>query len=337
MLMNWSLGNYWYLLLLLLLPLIGYFIIHYVRWKSKRRNIFAEDRFQDSLFEKTSSFAKLFPVLYLLGFLLLIFALIDVLGGKEEITVTQSVSNTIFVLDVSNSMNAQDIEQSRLDEAKNIIINSLQKMTTDRVGLVVFAGDAYSVMPLSNDYSAAETYLAGIETSVVQNQGTDFLKAMEVAAQKFKNINKGSKNVVLISDGEDNEGHEEEAIDLAKKQGIKVTTIGVGTEEGAPIPEYYYGQLMGYKSDMYGETVVSRLQTKALANIASSTGGNYFNGNNLEDAINQLTAELQKNTGESSTTINSQSSVHYYQYFLAVSVALFFIIYLFNPKKDFNL
>ena len=337
MLMNWSLGNYWYLLLLLLLPVIGYFIIHYVRWKSKRRNIFTEDRFQNVLFEKTSWFAKIFPILYLFGFLFLIFAIIDLLGGKEEISVTQNVSNTIFVLDVSNSMNAQDIQPSRLDEAKNIIINSLQKMTNDRVGIVVFAGDAYSVMPLSTDYSAAETYLSGIETSVIQNQGTDFLKAIEVAAQKFKNINKGAKNVVLISDGEDNEGHEEEAIDLAKQQGIKVTTIGVGTEEGAPIPEYYYGQLMGYKSDMYGETVVSKLQTKALTNIASSTGGNYFSGNNLEEAINQLIANLEKSTASSSTTISSQSSIHYYQYFLAVSVLLFFLIYLFNPKKDFNL
>lgn len=335
--MNWSLGNYWYLLLLLLLPIIGYFIIHYVRWKGKRRNVFAEDRFQDVLFEKTSGFAKIFPILYLLGFLFLIFSIIDLLGGKEEISVTQNLSNTIFVLDVSNSMNAQDIQPSRLDEAKNIIINSLQKMSNDRVGIVVFAGDAYSVMPLSSDYSAAETYLAGIETSVIQNQGTDFLKAMEIASQKFKNISKGSKNVVLISDGEDNEGHEGEAIDLAKKQGIRITTIGVGTEDGAPIPEYYYGQLMGYKSDQYGETVVSKLQTKALNNIASSTGGTYINGNNLEEAISSLNSELQKSTGSSTTTISSQSAVHYYQYFLAVSVFFFLMIYLFNPKKDFNL
>lgn len=299
--------------------------------------MFAEDRFQEVLFEKTLWFVRLFPILYLLGFLFLILSIIDLLGGKEEISVTQNVSNTIFVLDVSNSMNAQDIQPSRLDEAKNIIINSLQKMTNDRVGIVVFAGDAYSVMPLSSDYSAAETYLSGIETSVVQNQGTDFLKAIEVASQKFKNINKGSKNVVLISDGEDNEGHEEEAINLANKQGIKITTIGVGAEEGAPIPEYYFGQLMGYKSDLYGETVVSKLQTKALSNIASSTGGSYFNGNNLDEAISHLTTELQKNTGSSSTTISSQSAVHYYQYFLAVSVFFFLVIYLFNPKRDFNI
>jgi len=335
--MNWSLGNYWYLLLLLLLPVIGYFIIHYIRWKNRKRNLFAENRFQNVLFEKTSGFAKLFPILYLLGFLFLIFSIIDLLGGKEEISVQQNVSSTIFVLDVSNSMNAQDIQPSRLEEAKNIIINSLQKMSNDRVGIIVFAGDAYSVMPLSSDYSAAETYLQGIETSVIQNQGTDFLKPIQIAAQKFKDITKGSRNIVLISDGEDNEGHEDEAINLAKKQGIRVTAVGVGTEEGAPIPEYYFGQLMGYKSDMYGETVVSKLQTKALRNISSSTGGNYLDGNNLENTVNNLIDELRKNTGSSSTSISSQSAVHYYQYFLGASLFFFLLIYLFNPKRDFNL
>ena len=335
--MSWYLGNYWYLLLLLLLPVIGYFIIHYIRWKSKRRNIFAEDRFQDVLFEKTSWFAKVFPLFYLLGFLFLIFAIIDLLGGKEEINVTQNVSSTIFVLDVSNSMNAQDIQPSRLEEAKNIIINTLQKLSNDRVGIIVFAGDAYSVMPLSSDYSAAENYLLGIETSVVQNQGTDFLKPIQIAAQKFKNITKGSRNIVLISDGEDNEGQQDEAVSLAKKQGIRITTIGVGTEGGAPIPEYYFGQLMGYKSDLYGETVVSKLQTKALRTIASSTGGNYLEGNNLENTVDQLITELHRSTNSTTSVISSQTAVHYYQYFLAVSVFFFLMIYLFNPKKDFNI
>ena len=335
--MNWYLGNYWYLLLLLLLPVVGYFMLHYIRWKNRRRNVFAESQFQDELFDKTSRFARFFPVFYFLAFLFLIFSIIDLLGGREEISVQQSMSNTIFVLDVSNSMNAQDVQPSRLEEAKNIVINALQKMNNDRVGIIVFAGDAYSVMPLSNDYSAAETYLQGIETDVVQNQGTDFLKPIQIAAQKFRSISKGSRNIVLISDGEDNEGHEEDAINLAKKEGIRITTIGVGKEEGAPIPEYYYGQLMGYKSDMYGETVVSKLQTKALKNLSSSTGGSYLDGNNLDQAINNLLAELHKNTTSSTSSISSQSAVHYYQYFLVVSVLFFLLIYLFNPKRDFSL
>ena len=196
--MNWYLGNYWYLLLLLLLPLLGIIMFQYLKWKNRKKNVFAEARFQEELFEKERGFSKVLPVLYLLGTLFLILSIVDLLGASEEIKSKQKMNNVIFLLDVSNSMNAQDIQPSRLDEAKNIIINSLQKMTNDRVGIVVFAGNAYSVMPLSTDYSAAETYLAGIETSVIQNQGTDFLKAMEIASQKFKNISNGSKERIYI-------------------------------------------------------------------------------------------------------------------------------------------
>lgn len=337
--MDWSLGNYVYLLLLLLLPLVGLLIIGYIRWKNRKRNAFAESRFQETLFEKSSWFSKIFPVLYLLGFLFLIFSIIDLLGGKQEIKVQQKTNNVIFVLDVSNSMNAQDVQPSRLEEAKNIIINSIQKMKNDKVGIIVFAGESYSVMPLTTDYSAAETYLSGIETSVVQTQGTDFLKALEITVQKFKYVSKGSRNVVLISDGEDNEGHEQEAALLAKQEGIKITTVGVGTEEGAPVPEYYFGQLMGYKSDMFGETIVSKLQTKALKDLSATTGGTYIDGNNLDNAISNLLSDFNNasNNGSFTTVIDSQTAVHYYQYFLAVSLFCFALIYLLNPKKDFNI
>jgi Ca-activated chloride channel family protein len=97
---------------------------------------------------------------------------------------------------------------------------------------------------------------------------------MEVAAAKFKNVNKGARKVILLSDGEDNEGNDAAAIRLANKEGIMITTVGIGTEEGAPVPEYSFGQLMGYKSNMNGETVISKRQTEALHKIAESTGGN---------------------------------------------------------------
>lgn len=335
--MNWYLGNNSYLLLLLLLPLIGYFLVHYIRWKQKKRNVFAEESFQSNLFEKVGFFTKLFPVLYFVAFLFLIFAMIDLLGGKQEIKSEQKMSNVIFLLDVSNSMNAQDVQPSRLEEAKNIITNSLQKMANDRVGIVVFGGDAYSVMPLTTDYSAAQNYISGIETNVMPTQGTDFLKGMQMAVKKFASIPKGARKVVLISDGEDNEGNEGAAINLAKKEGISVITIGIGSDEGAPVPEYYYGQLMGYKLDRNGETVVTKLQNKSLKSIANATGGAYLLGNDLDEAVKGVLSNIKNNSSSSSLIVSSQSSEHYYQYFLAVSVIFFLMIYLFNPKRDFNI
>ena len=316
--MNFSLGNIWYLLLLLLLPVIAWLLFGFKKWKSERRNIFAETQFQEDLFPKNHQFSKFFPVLYLLAFVFLILAMVDFLGGKEEMKIQQKVNSVIFLLDVSNSMNAQDVQPSRLEQAKNILINTIQNLGDDKVGIVVFAGDAQSIMPLTTDYSAAETYIGAIETTTIGKQGTDFLKAIEVATEKFKNVPKGARKVVLISDGEDNEGNDKAAINEA------------------PIPIYEFGQLMGYKTDVLGETIITKRQTEALMSLAFDTKGEYVDGNDMEAAVNKIVLQLRNQKGASETLVNTQSAVHYYQWFLGISLFIFVIIFLFNPKKDFN-
>lgn len=335
--MDWYFGNYWYFSLLLLLPLLGRIMYVHLKWRNKKRNLFAEHRFQEQLFEKPSSFLKILPTIYLLAFSFLVLSIVDVLKGSEEIKTNQKMNNVIFLLDVSNSMNTEDIQPNRLEEAKNIIINTLPKMKNDRVGLVVFAGEAQSIMPLTTDLNAANTYIDGIETNIIKVQGTDFLKGIETTAEKFKTISKSARKVVLISDGEDNEGNDDAAIREAEKQGITVVSVGVGTEEGAPVPEYMLGQLMGYKNDINGETVISKRQTQALKKIADKTGGTYIDGNNLEEASAQIIAALKKNNSSGTVLVKSQNALHYYQYFLAIALFLFFLIYLFNPKYDFNI
>ncbi|AZA77437.1 VWA domain-containing protein [Chryseobacterium sp. G0186] len=334
--MSWSLGNYWYLLLLLLLPLLASFLIRFLKWRNKKREIFAASQFHDQLFEKSSGFTRFFPVLYLLGTLFLIFSIVDLLNGSEEVKTNQKLNNVIFMLDVSNSMNAEDIDPSRLTEAKNLMIGTMQKMKNDKIGIVIFAGQATSIMPLTTDYNSAETYISGIETNSMQIQGTDFLKGMQVAVGKFKNVNKGSRKVILLSDGEDNEGNDNAAIRLANKEGITITSVGIGTEEGAPVPEYVFGQLMGYKTDVNGGTVISKRQTEALKKMAESTGGNYIDGNNINEAPDRIIDAVNKKSSGSETLVKSQNANHYYQYLLAVSILFFFLIYIFNPKNDFN-
>jgi len=334
---NWYLGNYWYLLLLLLLPLLGIVLFNYVKWKNRKKNVFAEARFQNELFEKKSGFSKILPLLYLIATLFLILSIVDLLSGSEEVKSKQKMNNVIFLLDVSNSMNAQDVEPNRLDEAKNIMVQTMNKMRNDKVGIVVFAGEASSIMPLTTDFTAAETYIGGIETNVMKIQGTDFLNGMRTVADKFKNVAKGSRKVVLLSDGEDNEGNEKAAIKLANKEGISVISVGIGSEEGAPIPEYVFGQLMGYKTDVSGQTVISKRQVNALQNIANETGGTYVDGNNLDNATSQIIDGLSKTSTSSESIVKSNNAIHYYQYFLAVSLFFFLIIFLFNPKREFNI
>lgn len=335
--MNVYLDNYWYLLLLLLVPVAGWLLYRFISWRKKKRAAFAESRFREDLFGSGHRFSGLFPMLYLGALSFLILALMDPLGGSEEIKTQQKLNNVIYLLDVSNSMNAEDLEPNRLSQAKNIMLNSLQNLTNDRVGVVVFAGDATSVMPLTTDYTAAETYIEGLETSVIKIQGTDFGAAMKTAVQKFKNVPKGARQVVLLSDGEDNEGNDDAAARLAEKEGITITAVGIGGDEGAPVPEYIYGQLMGYKIDASGQTVISKRQEKALRNLASRTGGEYIDGNNMENAVKEVNGALAGRTSGTSVYVKSQNATHYFQYFLAVSVLLFALLYLFNPKRDLNI
>ncbi|QOR73687.1 Ca-activated chloride channel family protein [Cruoricaptor ignavus] len=334
--MNFYIDNYRYLLLLLVPALAGLLLLRFIRWRKAKQDAFAEPRFREAIFGKAGRFRKLFPMLYLAALLFLIFSIIDFLAGSEEAIAKQKVNNLVFALDLSNSMNAEDVEPSRLAQARNIITNSLDKFQNDRVGIVVFAGQAASVMPLTTDFAAAENYISAMETSVLKVQGTDFLQAVKTAAEKFKKIPPGARQVILISDGEDNEGNDAEAAKLAKKEGIKIIAVGIGTEEGAPVPEYLYGQLMGYKTDMNGNTVISRRAVSALKEMAAATGGEYIDGNDMEQAVQKLAAEVAKQSSDSSIMVKSQNPVHYYQYFLGVSLLLFFVLYLTNPKRDLN-
>lgn len=334
--MNWYLGNNWYLLLLLLLPLLSFFLIRFLRWKKRKRDLFADARFHDVLFEKNSGFLKVFPALYFLATLFLIFSIIDLLNGAEKVETNQKMNNVMFVLDVSNSMNAEDVNSDRLTQAKNLIINTIHELKNDKVGVVIFAGEAISIMPLTTDYGSIEAYISELQTRNITIQGTDFLQAMEVSVKKFKNVSKGSRKIVLISDGEDNEGNDNSAIRLANREGITITSVGVGSDEGAPVPVYELGQLMGYHFDQNGETVISKRQTEALKKMAESTGGTYIDGNNMNDAPKRIVEDINRKSTDTNTMVNSQNANHYYQYFLAVSIFLFILIFLFNPKRDFN-
>lgn len=333
--MSIGINGYGYLFLLLLLPLAAFLLYRFKKWRAQRQELFAEDRFRKEFFPKDHFFSKVFPVLYLLALLFLILAMVDLVGNSKQMKLEQKTNSVIFLLDVSNSMNAQDVQPSRLEMAKALIINSVRQVQDGRVGVVVFAGDAQSIMPLTRDYDSAETYLSIIETSIIGKQGTDFLKAVQEAVKKLKNIPKGARKIILISDGEDNEGNENASIDEARKEGVAINCVSLGTEEGAPIPEYVYGQLMGYKADLNGETVITKKQSQALLTMANETQGTYIDGNNLERGIAGIT-KILKEKGSGATLVDAKSSVHYYQWFLGVSLFLFSIIYLFNPKKDLN-
>ena len=254
-------------------------------------------------------------------------------------SVEKASSDVIFLVDVSNSMNSNDIEPSRLEQAKLILNKTLNQLGEERVGIVVFAGEARTMMPLTTDYSSVDIYLENLGSDLIKRQGTDFLLAMEETEKKLKKGVSGLKKVILISDGEDNEGNHDAAVNLAQKNNIVVTSVGIGTEEGGAIPELQFNLYQDYKKDEDGNTVITKRETQALKTISEKTGGVYIDGNSVERAASEIIKDIkssQKDGGKASK-ISILNKEHYYQWFLAGALVLLFLIYFLNPKRDLNI
>jgi len=200
--------------------------------------------------------------------------------------------DVIIALDISNSMLSEDIKPNRLERAKQVISKLIDKMQSDRIGLIVFAGDAFVQLPLTTDYSAAKLFLSVIEPNLIPLQGTAIGKAIDIAVNKFKTEDKVKKTLLIITDGEN---HEDDAVDMAKEaanKGFKVFTIGMGTSNGAPVPLIKNGRRIGFIKDASGSVVTSRLNPQLLQEIASAGNGDFImagnNDGNLSNLINKL-------------------------------------------------
>ena len=209
----------------------------------------------------------------------------------------------IIAMDISNSMKAQDVVPSRLDKAKFMVESLVDNFNNDKVGLVVFAGDAFVQLPITSDYVSAKMFLQNISPSLINTQGTDIAKAIDISMHSFTQQEKVGKAIILITDGEDHEGGALEAAKAAKKKGVNVFILGVGSEKGAPIPN----DDGGYLTDNTGQTVMSVLNEKMCRDIAQAGSGMYIHVDNTSDAQDQLNNELEKlQKGDSDSVIYSE-------------------------------
>ncbi|NNC82041.1 MAG: VWA domain-containing protein [Flavobacteriales bacterium] len=213
--------------------------------------------------------------------------------GKKEVEVRYSGVDIIICLDVSNSMLADDITPSRLVKAKRAISQLLKELHGDRVGLIVFAGDAYVQLPITTDYSAAEMFLKGINTEMVPTQGTAIGTAIDLATESFSEDTEGSRSIIVITDGENHQDDAMEAAGRAKEQGITVHTIGMGSPEGAPIPVRQGRRVIGYKKDKSGETVISKLDENMLIQVASAGNGVFVRASNAGTGLGAILDEIE--------------------------------------------
>ncbi len=256
------------------------------------------------------------------------------IGTKLE-TVKETGIDIYILLDVSLSMQAQDIQPSRLDKAKLEISNLIQRLHGDRLGLIVFAGEPFVQFPLTTDYSAANLFLNAASTSSVPEQGTAIAAAINLAVKSFDYKMNSEKVIVLFTDGEDHQGDIKGAIENAKQHNIKVFTIGLGSLEGVPIPVYNdQGQQTGFKKDDKGNIVLTKMDPTTLEEIASETGGKYFHAANGRDELGMIYDDLSKikktEFGEKRVTDYEDR----FYYFLAPAILLLLIEFFTSERRS---
>lgn len=320
---------------LLMLPVFIGLSVYVFSWRKKARSKFSDTNLIDRLFVNQSGRYWLKTVLVSAGLLFAVLALMDPLAGEEEVQAKREGTDIIYALDLSNSMYAEDVAPSRLEKAKKIISESVSRLGGDRVGLIVFAADAYTISPLTNDYNSVLSYVESASPELITAQGTSFSAVLERASESFKGSLSAGKILVLISDGEDNGDSLSKAEKLAKKNRIKVISIGVGTEAGAPIP-MNYGDFEEYKMDRYGETVISKFSEKTLQSLASASSGLYIFANQTDSAVRQLQAFFAKQQKQEHDTQTSMDKKHIFQWFLGLAFVFIFIDTLTTEHKHFN-
>ena len=256
----------------------------------------------------------------------MILSIADPQVGTRIEEVKREGIDLFVVLDVSLSMKAEDVKPSRLEKAKRDISDLLHKLSGDRVGLIVFAGEAFVQFPLTSDYSAADLFLSAVDVDDVPVPGTAIGSAIELALRSFEHDLPTQKAIVVVTDGENTEGDLMGAIDDAKKAHVRVYTIGMGTPDGAPIPIYNaQGQQVDYKRDESGNIVLTKLDEPMLQQIAAATGGTYRRGTSGGNEVDAVYKELESlgKTEFGERQISGYESR--YQYPLALAIVLLFL------------
>ena len=285
-----------YLYLLWLIPLLVFLYLFTQSKQNKLLEKFAGTKLHDVLFPLRSKLKS--PVKFALTLFAMFLIIVSIanpqIGTKIE-DVKQIGIDVYILLDVSRSMAAEDIKPSRLEKAKFEISNLMQKLQGDRIGLIVFAGEAYVQFPLTSDYSAANLFLNAVDFNTVPQQGTAIGPALDLALKSFRYDDDTKKVIVLITDGEDHEGNIDAAVSEANSKDVAVYAIGLGSPAGVPIPMYDdSGKQIGYKKDNQGNIVLTKLDEETLKSITEKGNGKYYRGSNTEDELDLIYKDLAR-------------------------------------------
>jgi Ca-activated chloride channel homolog len=323
-----------YLYLLIIIPILAFTSLVISKRRKKAIEKFGNPELLESLMPNASvnrPIVKFYIMLLALAMIIVTMAGPQ-FGSKLE-TVKRKGIEIMIALDVSNSMNAEDIQPSRLDRAKRAIYQLVDKLNNDKVGLIVFAGQAYTQLPITTDYASAKMFISAINTGIISTQGTAIGKALDLGIRSFTSQEDINRAIIVITDGEN---HEDDAVQFAKaaaEKGIKVYTVGMGLPKGAPIP-VSGGSKNDFMKDREGNVVISKLDENMLIEIATAGDGEFISANNIRKGINDLIDHLSK---LEKSEIDSKIYTEYdsqFQYIAIIVLLLLLIDFIILERKN---
>lgn len=324
-----------YLYALALLPLLILLMIgaSYARKKALQR-LGNPELVQRLMPERSPVRLRNKNILFLIGLFFIIIALANPQWGTKTQAVRRQSIDIIFALDVSQSMLCQDIAPNRLTQAQRLCQELIQKLSGNRLGVILFAGEAYMQVPLTTDYEAVSLLLQSSNPDMISSQGTSIGEALEIAQQSTAKSN-GNRVVLVITDGEDHEARAESQARQAARSGMKIFTIGVGSEEGGFVPFVDENGMADYKRDVSGKPVTSKLNAGVLRKLASLGGGSFFRLGAQSDAlVDALMDKLQKvEKREYEQRVVSEYRSHF-QLFLLLGLVFLLAEFLIHYRKQ---
>ena len=278
----------------LLIVLISIFFIIDRAWKNRTQKSFFSKTNLERLSPNISDIKPILKIIsVIVGVSMLIIALINPKIGTKIETFQRLGVDIVFAIDVSKSMLAEDISPSRMDKSKQLVVQVINNLGGDRIGIVAYAGKAFPQLPLTTDYSSAKMFLQNMNTDMLSSQGTAIGEAIRLSSTYFDQDESTERILFIVSDGEDHNDLTYDMADIAAKNNITIYSIGVGTEKGSPIPIKKNGIVMSYKKDINGDVVITKLNKTYLENISDKTGGKFIEGSITNDVVQEVIQILE--------------------------------------------
>jgi Ca-activated chloride channel homolog len=324
-----------FLYLLLLLPVfIVVFIINEMRKKRALKRLGNIELVGPLVSERSGARSLIKFILLILAFTSGIIMLSRPQFGSKIEDVKKQGVEVIIALDVSNSMLAEDIQPNRLTRAKQAISRLVDNLENDKIGLIVFAGDAYTQIPITTDYVSAKMFLSTISPDIVPKQGTAIGAAIELGIRSFTPGEGKSKAMIIITDGENHEDDPVSSAADAAKEGIVIHTIGIGSTEGVPIPVVTVNGRKDYLKDIDGNTVISKLDEDILKKIALTANGSYVRASNSNIGLDEIFSEIKKMKKQEMESTMYTEYNDQFQIFAAIALFLLMAEFLIMERKN---